>query len=113
VAALVYTDLNPLRAGVVGAAEEYPWSSSCKRLEGSDPAALVDEWIWGGLGLEAGWRERLLAVAGLGQEQELHRCTYAGTPFGSETFVAEMERRTGRRLRPWARTGANRLAAAG
>ena len=100
VAALAYADLNPLRAGLVGAADQYPWSSASKHLGGSDPADLVDHWSWGELGLAAGWHERLLAEAGRGQEQELRRCTYAGTPFGSETFVAEMEQCTGRWLRP-------------
>jgi putative transposase len=116
VAALVYADLNPLRAGLVGAAEQYPWSSAGKHSGGSDPADLVDDWSWRELGLGADWQERLLA-AGRGQEGELRRCTYAGTPFGSETFVAEMERRTGRRLRPKPPgpepRGKNSLAAAG
>ena len=52
-----------------------------------------------GAELEADWRERL-AAAGRGQEQELRRCTYGGTPFGSEAFVSEMEQRSGQRLRP-------------
>jgi hypothetical protein len=44
---------------------------------------------------------RRLARATAGaREPELRRCTNAGTPFGSEALVAEMERRTGRWLRP-------------
>jgi hypothetical protein len=47
-----------------------------------------------GTELEADWRERL-AAAGRGQEQELRRCTYGGTPFGSEAFVSETEQSSG------------------
>jgi putative transposase len=100
VAALLYVDLNPLRAGLVGAAEHYPWSSANRHLGGSDPADLVDAGSWAELDLEADWGQRLQLAAACGLEQELRRCTYAGTPFGSEAFVADMERRTGRRLRP-------------
>ena len=99
-AALVYVDLNPLRAGLAGAAEQYPWSSARKHLGGRDAADLVEDRSWGELGLEAEWRQRLAAAAGGGQEQELRRCTYAGTPCGPEAFVAELEQRTGRRLHP-------------
>ena len=35
--ALLYVDLNPLRAGLVGRAEEYPWSSARVHSEGADP----------------------------------------------------------------------------
>ena len=34
VRALLYGDLNPVRAGLVGRAEEYPWSSARAHLDG-------------------------------------------------------------------------------
>lgn len=39
-------------------------------------------------------------MAGRPQKQQLRRCTYGGTPFGTEAFVLEMEQRSGQRLRP-------------
>ena len=36
-AALVYGDLNPLRAGLAGAAEQYPWSTARQHLGGGSP----------------------------------------------------------------------------
>ena len=41
VAALLSVDLNPLRAGLVGDAEQYPWSSASRHVGGSDAADLV------------------------------------------------------------------------
>lgn len=47
-AALAYVDLNPVRAGLVGDAVEYPWSSARAHLEGSDQLGLLDDWAWPG-----------------------------------------------------------------
>jgi putative transposase len=49
VAALLYVDLNPVRAGLVGEAQLYPWSSARGHVEGKDPWGLVDPREWGQL----------------------------------------------------------------
>jgi putative transposase len=40
-AALAYVDLNPVRAGFVGEAAEYPWSSACAHLDGDNRLHLT------------------------------------------------------------------------
>lgn len=100
VTALAYVDLNPVRAGLVEDAVQYPWSSAA--AHGSHTAAdgLIDRWAWTELGLAEDWEERLRAEAGGARAADLRRATYAGLPFGDGQFVEEMERRLGRRLRP-------------
>ena len=51
------------------------------------------EW-WRNFG-PANW-EQILAAEDADQEKELRRCTFAGRPFGSETFVQQMSERLGR-----------------
>jgi putative transposase len=58
-AALTYVDLNPVRAGLVGDAVEYPWSSARAHLEGSDKLRLLDDWEWNECGLQADWAATL------------------------------------------------------
>jgi hypothetical protein len=41
--ALAYVDLNPARAGLVGAPLQYPWSSAAAHATGHDAAGLLDE----------------------------------------------------------------------
>jgi len=98
VAALAYVDLNPVRAGLVGSAQEHPWSSAGAHPRGR--RRLIDPWEWSELGLAADWSERLRGEAAGSRDADLRRATYSGTPFGEEEFVAEMEKRSGRRLRP-------------
>ena len=46
VTALAYVDLNPVRAGIVGDALEYPWSSARAPVEGRDAGGLLDLELW-------------------------------------------------------------------
>lgn len=51
-------------------------------------------WASKPIGTSDFWRPLVAA-----RSRQLRRCTCAGTPFGSEAAVAEMERRAGRELR--------------
>jgi len=42
VTALAYVELNPVRAGLVGRAEQYPWSSARAHITAEDSSALLD-----------------------------------------------------------------------
>lgn len=98
--ALRYVDLNPVRAGLIGTAWDWPWSSALAHVlrEAADPVLHADwEQETGGWDY-AGWRESLQSAA----EDEgavLRRATYTGEPFGSREFVERLERQAGRRLR--------------
>lgn len=95
--ALAYVERNALRAGIVGRAEEYQWSSAAAHVAGCDDRRLLDMDWWRREGPRRGgeWSETLNADP-VGRQEELVRCTYAGRPFGTEAFVEEMSARFGR-----------------
>ena len=94
-AAARYVELNPVRAGLVAKAEDWPWSSARGHLEGRDDglvstAPLIErEGDWRAF-LDQGLREDELAALRAGQR--------TGRPLGSEAFVAALERNLGRTL---------------
>ncbi len=98
---MAYIERNPVRAGVVAMAEDYPWSSVRAHVLGRDPSKFLDM---------APWRQEYTAdrwhdVLRVGMDEEafrerLRQATRTGRPFGSEEFVGDLERSTSRRLRP-------------
>ncbi len=106
VTALAYVDLNPWRAGLVGRAAQYPWSSAATHGEvGGAADPLVDDWAWGELGLSKDRAERLEVESAGRRNAALRQATFTGLPFGNALFVdalfvEEMEERLKRRLRP-------------
>jgi putative transposase len=95
--ALSYVDQNPVRAGLVPSAAEYPWSSAAPHLSGGDPSGLLDLQWWRDEGMGPTWHEWLRSAD---QDSELEKCTYAGRPFGDPDFVAAVGERFGRRWTP-------------
>jgi putative transposase len=97
--ALAYVDRNPLRAGLVKQPREYPWSSAAAHLDGQDVAGILDMVWWQREACGMAW-EAMLREENGETDMSLRRCTYAGRPFGEESFVKEMSVRFGRY---WAR----------
>jgi putative transposase len=98
--ALLYVDRNPLRAGLVGAATAYPWSSANEHASGTDEMKMLSWARLTEIGGCVDWEERLHGPAKAQQAERLRRATFSGTPFGGPDFVAEWERRFGRTLSP-------------
>jgi putative transposase len=92
-AALAYVERNPVRAGIVDSAAEYPWSSATAHVKGVDNTGLLDMQWWQKEGPK-NWNE--LAIDQPDTVQQLRQCTYSGRPFGTETFVVEIGNRVGR-----------------
>jgi putative transposase len=91
--AIAYVERNPVRAGIVATAADYPWSSAAAHLTGIDPSGILDlEW-WQREGF--GWAE-IIDRDDPESAASLRRCTYAGRPFGNQDFVDEMSSRFGR-----------------
>jgi len=97
-AALAYVERNPVRAGLVGQAKEYPWSSAAAHVSGQDKQDILDMQWWRRQA-RVKWNEVLNA-----EEAEtgvsLRSCTYAGRPFGCDSFVSELGERFGRKWTP-------------
>ncbi|MGQ9919051.1 MAG: transposase [Bryobacteraceae bacterium] len=100
--AVAYVERNPVRAGMVERAEQYPWSSAAVHLGlERDRLELLDLDFWLSSGGAERWRELLISSEDPAQLRLLRRCTSAGRPFGSGSFLQAMEERFGRRWRRW------------
>ncbi len=98
--ALAYVDLNPVRAGLTGQPERYPWSSARAHVERNDQFLLVDWDLWDEVRGSRGWSERLTQSQNEDEQRRIRAATGSGLPLGDESFVAALERRLGRRLTP-------------
>ena len=103
VAALLYVDLNPVRAGLVGDAQLYPWSSARAHVEGKDPCGLVDPAEWGQLRTRADWADGLNRPLPEADVSGLRLATRSGAPCGGADFVRPLEEEAGRCLKLRAR----------
>ena len=91
-----YIEQNPVRAGMVEKAEDYPYSSACAHIKGRDDAILGEE-----LFTKDRREDYVLLLRSDIPEKEIERLRYAtktGRPFGNEEFVLEMENKLKRKL---------------
>lgn len=95
-AAVRYVELNPVRAGMVKCAWEYPWSSAGFHAgkTASDPL-VIDRTL---IGLITDWKGFLLEGMGAGETARLRMAAQTGLPAGGDTFIAKVADLTGRDL---------------
>lgn len=94
---LAYIELNPVRAGLVGSAAEFPWSSAAAHIQGrEDSLGLLDLRWWKDRWTGTEWAE-VLGDSSFDAEA-LRKATFSGRPLGSSEFVKDLESRLGRRL---------------
>ncbi len=94
-----YVELNPVRAGLIKDATDWPWSSVHHHLgHASDPLLVNSRWP------EKTDLDDWKAILDQPHDPEfwelLHRNTRTGRPLGSKEWVSDLEHRTGRRLHP-------------
>jgi putative transposase len=94
-AAVRYVENNPVRAGMVRRAWEYPWSSAKFHVGEQKKDFLVKDRDL--LGLVADWRE-FLQGEDSGGEKDLRRATKTGRPLVGNENLARIEKKTGRNL---------------
>ena len=98
-AALLYVERNPVRAGLVRSAGEYPWSSAAARLGQIQAPSYLCLELWGRSFTTNEWRRLLADETRTETEDRLRASTKQGKPYGNTSFIDEMECRTGRNLR--------------
>jgi putative transposase len=99
--ALRYIELNPVRAGLVRYAWDWPWSSALAHVTGIDPTGLLNMEIWSKRFDGERWKAFL--EEGLEDKRTndiLRLATRTGRPLGSKEFVDRLEAMIGRKLRP-------------
>jgi putative transposase len=88
--ALRYTERNPVRAGMVRDATEFPWSSA-RIHAGGGWDGMIDLGPWSEHWTVDEWREFLTATELERESEALRRSTHSGRPLGSARFVQCLE----------------------
>jgi putative transposase len=97
-AAVRYVERNPLRAGMVADAENYPWSSARSHCGVVGDALLTTDWP--DRSSIQDWSAWLAETPDLNSELLIRSRTYTGRPCGDAEFVRDIEALVGRRLAP-------------
>jgi putative transposase len=100
---MAYIDLNPVRAGLVSTPQDYPWSSHLHYLGlRADRLITAHALIWE-LGntpfaREAAYAEMVQSGINSVQQAALTQATLRGWALGEPDFVADLQKRTERRV---------------
>ncbi|MDP3137254.1 MAG: transposase [Burkholderiaceae bacterium] len=102
-ACMAYIDLNPVRAGLVADAAAYPWSSHGHYIGSRTDPLVTPHALYWELGntpfaREAAYTELVRAGVTPTQQSQLTQATLRGWALGEGDFVAELQKRTERRL---------------
>ena len=102
-ACMAYIDLNPVRAGMVAQAADYPWSSHGHYIGRQNEAWLTPHPMYWEMGNTPFAREAAYAAmiqAGVNQEQQqaLTSSALSGWALGEKSFVQGLQKQTSRRV---------------
>jgi putative transposase len=102
-----YVERNPLRAGLVARAEDWPWSSAAAHCGPAPDPLAESEWLRQRIGgWICDWRQFLAYEAGAGPDDEgdigprVRRHETTGRPLGDKTFLQRIGEQLGRNLLP-------------
>jgi putative transposase len=101
-AALRYSELNPVRAGMVAEPDLYRWSSAAAHrghADGSLPLC-VDYALWADAWDAVSWRKFLERAEAVDDVEPLRANTHTGRPLGAPEFVKGLEHALHRSLAP-------------
>jgi putative transposase len=102
-ACMAYIDLNPLRAGLVAAPQDYPWSSHMHYLGARSDRMITPHALYWELGntpfaREAAYAELVQSGVNPVQQAALTDATLRGWALGEADFVADLQKKTTRRV---------------
>lgn len=102
-ACMAYMDLNPVRAGLVMQPQDYPWSSHLHYLGVRTDRLITPHALYWELGntpfaREAAYAELVQSGVSPVQQTALTDATLSGWALGEPNFVADLQKRTERRL---------------
>ena len=98
--ALAYVERNPVRARMVRVPWRYRWSSAGAHVGEVDRSGLLDLQWWRREWNPAAWRKEIRTAQEESNVNQLRSHTRTGRPLASDRFIARVEARLGRRLRP-------------
>ncbi len=102
-ACMVYMDLNPVRAGLAATANDYPWSSHAHYAGLHADNVVTPHPLYWSLGntpfaREVAYQEMVAAGITFQQQQVLTQSALMGWALGDVDYVADLQKRTLRRL---------------
>ncbi len=102
-ACMAYIDLNPVRAGMVSDARDYPWSSHGHHVGQRNDKLISPPALYWELGntpfaREAAYAELVRSGITAEQQAALTQSTLRGWALGEPDFVADLQKRTERRV---------------
>lgn len=102
-ACMAYIDLNPVRAGLAAEARDYPWSSHGHYVGLRSDRVVTPHplcWTLGNtpFAREAAYADMVHAGISAGQQSALTESALRGWALGDADFVAELQKRTERRV---------------
>lgn len=100
---MVYMDQNPVRAGLVARPQDYPWSSYGHYLgQRVDRLITAHSIVWAmgntPFSRESAYAERVQCGVGGATQLALTQATLGGWALGDPGFVAELQKKTQRRV---------------
>jgi putative transposase len=94
-AAVRYVSLNPVRARLVARAEDWPWSSVQAHLDGRDDGLVVVRPV---LDRVVSFRKLLSTPGEEPAVAAIRAAEHTGRALGTAAFIADLERRLGRKI---------------
>src|SRR5271156_1736412 len=98
--AMRYTELNPVRAGLVPRTEMWPWSSALAHSSSGATDDLLEMENWRKRWSPESWKEYLSAGESESDTKAIRQCTHTGRPLGESAFIQSLEETTQRLLTP-------------
>jgi len=95
---LAYVENNPVRAGMVGCAEEFEWSSARAHLGKGTAGRMLDMEWWQQRWNPQDWQAVLHDRESEPALRTIREATYTGRPLGSQQFVERLQEKLGRIL---------------
>lgn len=95
-AAIRYVETNPVRAGIVNKAENYPWSSARFHLNKEKSDLLTNNFFTDEI---KNWDEYLSGHKKDDTIQQIRKLVKTGKPLGDNEFIEKIEKQTGKRLK--------------
>ncbi|MDY6823811.1 MAG: hypothetical protein SWH68_08475 [Thermodesulfobacteriota bacterium] len=93
-----YIENNPVRAKLATSPARWPWSSALAHMVGKNDKLVNVEPV---LSIISGdWQQFLSGAFSNEELEDIRKHSRTGRPLGSATFVAELENKLGRKLKP-------------
>jgi len=109
--ALRYTELNPVRAGLVAKAERWQWSSAAAHCGVLQAVGCLAMESWQARWSACTWRTFLATGETESELATIRQCTHTGRPLGTREFIGSLEREMHRSLAAQKRGRPRKVAA--